>query len=86
MERWFRHNPEQNLYPLLHDQTARDRNLFNMARVDQAAEALLAGRSDTSWLLFKWLTSELWFRQFIDPAMAVGRPLSAASYRAIRSA
>jgi asparagine synthase (glutamine-hydrolysing) len=68
--RWFRDDPEHNLYPLLHDPTARSRDLFDIGRVDAAARSLLDGQADTSWLLFKWLTVELWFRQFIDAAPA----------------
>jgi asparagine synthase (glutamine-hydrolysing) len=66
--RWFRDDPQHNLYPLLHDSIARSRDLIDIGRVDTAARSLLEGQADTSWLLFKWLTVELWFRLFIDAA------------------
>lgn len=83
IRRWFQHDPDRNLYPLLHDSAARSRDLFDMERVDQAADALVSGEADTSWLLFKWLTAELWFRLFIDGTAVAALPQKTAGLKSV---
>ncbi|MPZ99198.1 MAG: asparagine synthase (glutamine-hydrolyzing) [Dehalococcoidia bacterium] len=65
---WLRERPEEALWPLLHDERARQRGVFDMAAVERAANEHVAGEHDRHRLLFRWLSTELWYRTFIDGA------------------
>ena len=44
----------------------RRRNFYNVPRVQQLWHEHQTGAADHSWQIFRWLTTEMWLRNFID--------------------
>jgi asparagine synthase (glutamine-hydrolysing) len=64
--RWFRDDPQKTLYPVLLSERCRKRGVFDPKALERALERHQSGRFDLSFHIFRWLTTELWFRRFID--------------------
>lgn len=64
--RWFRESPEDIVNPVLRDPRCRQRGLFDPKALDSALDRHIAGDVDLGSQIFRWLTTELWFRAFID--------------------
>lgn len=81
MARWFRKESERDaIADLLFSSTCRQRGILESAKLRQAWELHQHGK-DYSWLLYRAVTLELWFRHFIDalrPCAAQGPDRSAA--------
>jgi asparagine synthase (glutamine-hydrolysing) len=73
--RWFRECADGVLRPILLDPRAHERRLFDRDEMEALIAAHASGRIDASRPLLRWLTTELWFREFIDG----GSSLTAAS-------
>lgn len=66
IDRWFRETPEETLLPVLLSKESRQRGIFSIPRLTRIIENHRLGRVDLSHYLFRWLTTELWFQEFID--------------------
>ena len=66
IERWFRETPEISVDPVLRDSRCRQRGLFNPKKLDAALNKHKSGKIDLSRQIFRWISLELWFREFID--------------------
>ena len=66
MARWFRTNQRANVEQLLFSDEVRRRKLFNLDGVKFQIDRHNRGEIDASWEIYRWITTELWFRQFID--------------------
>ncbi|HJT95379.1 MAG TPA: asparagine synthase C-terminal domain-containing protein, partial [Mycobacterium sp.] len=66
LARWFREFRDELVEPVLFDETCRQRGLLDPARLRQSVDRHMSGQVDLSSQIFRWITAELWFRQFID--------------------
>lgn len=64
--RWFRDSQRQGVAEILFDARTRQRRVLAPAIIEAKFRAHCEGRHDYSWEIWRWLTTELWFRQFID--------------------
>jgi asparagine synthase (glutamine-hydrolysing) len=66
MARWFREGQRDKMKEILYSDEARRRNIFHFPGVQYRVERHCAGAADASWEIYRWLTTELWFREFLD--------------------
>jgi asparagine synthase (glutamine-hydrolysing) len=66
MGRWFLDIAREQTKELLHSDEVRRRKLLNVAGVQARFEQHCRGVGDASWEIYRWITTELWFRTFID--------------------
>jgi asparagine synthase (glutamine-hydrolysing) len=66
MARWFRESSQRHLKDILYDKRTADRKIFNMEGIRFYVERHCEGKTDASWQIYRWVTTELWFRTFID--------------------
>ena len=65
--RWLRQEPSSTLFrDLLFSRSFLDREVVTEDSVRYYWEQYQSGRADHSWLLYRYATIELWFRQYID--------------------
>ncbi len=65
--RWLRQEPSSTLFrDLLFSRSFLDREVVTEDSVRYYWEQHQSGRADHSWLLYRYATIELWFRQYID--------------------
>lgn len=69
---WFRRSPEATVYPVLKSEACRTRGIFDPSRIDHALKMHESGKVDLSNHIFRWITTELWFQQFIDTSSYSG--------------
>lgn len=65
---WLRGKPLDCARELLFSGPLRDRDLLDLRVVERKFDEHVRGERDHSQHIWRWLTLELWFRQFIDPA------------------
>lgn len=63
---WFRQAPDDTINEVLLSERCLQRGLFEPRRMRKTLEQHLTGKRDHGPVLFRWLTCELWFREFID--------------------
>lgn len=73
---WLRDAPEQNIYPILFTQKFADRGIFDIPKMKKLVSKHVAGKRDYGQLIFRWLTCELWFQEFIDQGSHMSEPAS----------
>lgn len=66
VSRWIRDSSDTIVAPVLYSAACRSRGLLDHSVVRAAVQDHAAGRVDLSSQIFRWLTAELWFQQFID--------------------
>jgi asparagine synthase (glutamine-hydrolysing) len=66
LKRWLREDLRELTRDVLLDRTARERGLFNPARVAELVSSL-DGESVRTRQIWTLLMLELWFRAFVDP-------------------
>jgi asparagine synthase (glutamine-hydrolysing) len=66
LSRWFRDEVEQTVYPVLLSDRCLKRGIFDADHLRKAIERHRAGQVDLSNYIFRWIGTELWFREFID--------------------
>lgn len=66
LARWLRDHPRQLIEPVLFTDACRRRGLFDQARLREAVDRHISGQADLSSQIFRWLTAEIWFEQFVD--------------------
>lgn len=76
---WLRKHPAELIEAILLTPKCEARGIFDMAKVRQIVDKHLSGRRDYGALIFRWLTTEIWFQEFIDT------PATQASDRALDS-
>ena len=64
--RWVRDSPDEIVAPVLYSKECRARGLLDPTTVRAAVNDHASGKVDLSSQIFRWLTAELWFQQFID--------------------
>lgn len=63
---WIREYPECNVYPILYTRRCEDRGLFDFARMKSIVDKHVSGKRDYGNLIFRWMSCEIWFQEFID--------------------
>ena len=63
---WLRDRPEETVYPILFTQKCADRGIFDMPKLKRLVEKHVQGKRDYGPLIFRWMTCEIWFQEFID--------------------
>ena len=63
---WLRKHPAEIIEAILLTPKCEARGIFDMAKVRQIVDKHLSGRRDYGALIFRWLTTEIWFQEFID--------------------
>lgn len=66
MARWFRESQRDKMKEILYSDEARRRNIFHFPGIQYRVERHCSGKADASWEIYRWLTTELWFREFLD--------------------
>lgn len=66
ISRWFRDEPERTVHPVLFSETCRKRGIFDQANLKRALDRHASGKVDLSQQIYRWITTELWFQEFID--------------------
>jgi asparagine synthase (glutamine-hydrolysing) len=66
MARWFREGLREKTREVLCSAELAQRHIFDPAGVRHRFEKHCRGEIDASWEIYRWLTTELWFRTFID--------------------
>lgn len=64
--RWFREGQREKTREILYSREMERRKVFNADGVRQHFERHCRGEIDASWEIYRWLTTELWFRVFMD--------------------
>lgn len=64
--RWFREGLREKTREILYSREMERRKVFNVEGVRQHFERHCRGEIDASWEIYRWLTTELWFRVFVD--------------------
>jgi asparagine synthase (glutamine-hydrolysing) len=65
--RWIGACLESEIRPILLSGRSRDRGIFDMSRLDRLLTPQAPGGDrNAAYLIFRWLSVELWFRLFID--------------------
>ncbi|MEQ1828803.1 MAG: asparagine synthase (glutamine-hydrolyzing) [Pirellula sp.] len=63
---WFRNASEENVRSILLSDACKSRGLFDSKRLSAIIDLHMSGKRDFGPALFRWITCEIWFRQFID--------------------
>ena len=66
ISKWLRRNPDELVYPVLDSHECRSRGIFDVSRMRKLIARHVSGERDYGPLIFRWLTCEIWFREFID--------------------
>ena len=66
ISRWFRDEPERTVHPVLFSETCLKRGIFDQANLKNALDRHASGKFDLSQQIYRWITTELWFQEFID--------------------
>lgn len=66
MVRWLREDGCAQAKEILLSPESRGRKIFNAQVLEKSLKKHAAGNVDLSWEIWRWLTTELWFRQFMD--------------------
>jgi len=66
ISRWLRDRPEENIYQVLLTKKCDDRNIFDRKKISRIIDQHVRGERDFGPIIFRWLTCELWFQEFID--------------------
>jgi len=64
--RWFCERPRELVLAILLDERCRKRGLFDTDKLESMVDQHVQGRFNLSPQIFRWVTTELWFREFID--------------------
>ncbi len=70
MGRWFREGGRKAMTEILFSKESRQRKIFNLDGIRYKVESHCRGEIDANWEIYRWLTTELWFRTFIDQPVA----------------
>jgi asparagine synthase (glutamine-hydrolysing) len=68
--RWFRTTAREATRDILSSASFRQRELLDPAGVAGVFQEHCDGRQDATTLLWRWVSTELWFRRFLDEAPA----------------
>ncbi|MBI3965333.1 MAG: asparagine synthase (glutamine-hydrolyzing), partial [Chloroflexi bacterium] len=71
---WLRGRPGDWARDVLFAPECRARHIFDPDVVAAKLAAHRDGRQDYSWQIWRWLTVELWFQQFVDQSSSVPSP------------
>lgn len=66
MARWFRETGQRHIKEILYASQTAKRHVFNMEGIHYYIDRHCEGKLDASWQIYRWLTTELWFRTFCD--------------------
>ncbi|MDB4766593.1 asparagine synthase (glutamine-hydrolyzing) [bacterium] len=66
VSKWFRDYPELTIEPVLFSQKCQDRQIFDTKKIRVFVDQHVSGKKDRSNHIFRWVTTELWFQEFID--------------------
>lgn len=66
VSRWFRERPDETINRVLLSERCLQRGLFEPRRLRKMIAQHVMGERDLGPILFRWLSCELWFREFID--------------------
>lgn len=66
LSRWLRCELRDFARDLLLSEESRRRKVLKLEVVERHLREHLEGRADHSWLIWRWMTLEQWFRQFVD--------------------
>jgi len=66
MARWLREDGCRQAKEILLGPEAEGRRIFNVRNMESSLKAHAEGKADLSWDIWRWLTTEIWFRQFLD--------------------
>ena len=64
--RWFRGPARRWAREILLDERTRRRHVLDLPTVERKLALHDSGARDLSWEIWRWLTTELWFRQLVD--------------------
>lgn len=64
--RWIRQDLKEEIKEILYSNSFINRGIFNPEKIKEMLERHLTGNSDESWMLWRIITLELWYRMFID--------------------
>lgn len=64
--RWLREDIKNDVSDILFSEKAKARKIFDIEEIEKQFKKHLSGEADVSWQIWRWLTTELWFRKFID--------------------
>jgi asparagine synthase (glutamine-hydrolysing) len=79
--RWLREDADrEQVKELLFSRTFTERELVNSEALKTLWEQHQSGAQDHSWLLYRCITLELWFRHFIDAFKPVPAPSKAGAH------
>jgi asparagine synthase (glutamine-hydrolysing) len=63
---WFRRWPERTWQPVLRSEACRSRGLFDRPALERLLRLHTQGTRDVSNELLRWITTEIWFQEFVD--------------------
>lgn len=63
---WLRDEFRNDAEEIIYSTAFRKRGIFDPTTVDVMWRAHVGGLADHSWNVWRWLTVELWFQQFVD--------------------
>lgn len=69
--KWLRKTDCRLAKEILLSPEARQRKILAPAAIERSFDLHASGRADLSWEIWRWMTTELWFRQFIDKKIAM---------------
>ncbi|MFH1454333.1 MAG: asparagine synthase (glutamine-hydrolyzing) [Armatimonadota bacterium] len=64
--RWLRSDIKNDVADILLSEKSKNRNIFNHKEVEKQFRKHVTGEADLSWQIWRYLTTEVWFREFID--------------------
>lgn len=64
--RWLREDIKNDVVDILFSNRTRQRKIFNMEFLEKEFKRHINGEIDISWQIWRYLTTELWFQEFID--------------------
>jgi len=66
MAQWFRNELRASVEELLSSRSFRQREILDPKRVLAKFHEHAEGRADHTWQIWRWISMEMWFREFID--------------------
>ena len=63
---WIKKELSQPIREIIFSEKANQRGIFNMESVSKRFESHVMGKADHTWEIWRWLSMEIWFHEFID--------------------
>ncbi|MFA5032828.1 MAG: asparagine synthase (glutamine-hydrolyzing) [bacterium] len=64
--KWFKNTLKNQVEDIIYSNSFRNRGIFDCNTIRLLFEEHCSGKKDHTFKIWQWLTTELWFRQFID--------------------